>query len=619
MGLAAVLPTPPSGARTGGTALGAPAAPQDGPSFADVLSAADGSAPSAAPASAPASAPAPAPRADVRHSGADAGRSGSSAATGADGADSARDPADERADPAADAASPDSRRAAADGPAHTHVAAHGRGQALAHARARAAVQAFERARTELAGRGDAAAGETSAPLDGLAGPARGRPAAGPLAPVDDAAAAKDAALHAAAAAADPALAPLIAAAGARDGTPDDGREPADAASAAEAALVPAGERQDTKATHGLRAPIGGDTTARTARGDADAALEARGQTAGTQHGRAPATEATTTTETASAAAAATAAVAAAARAGDPPSGNPAGAASAALAAAALAAGSATLKDTKTAGADGPASLPSGAPAAAAPAAGAAGAGAGVRHAGARAVAGQPPSGAASAGAADAAVAAAQSFASAQADALRALGERLRSGANSGSESGQAPTAPVFQPPLPAGVAAPRADAPQESAAQGGSYPITVPVQDPRFADAFSERVTWLVREGLQGAELTLNPQELGPIRIELALDGDAASIGVIAANPETRGAIEQALPRLREMLSAQGLQLGGTMIDAGSGRASQGDGGRDGGRGRAARTEARDGIASLLGGGGLDPGAAVPARTARAGRIDVFA
>jgi flagellar hook-length control protein FliK len=217
------------------------------------------------------------------------------------------------------------------------------------------------------------------------------------------------------------------------------------------------------------------------------------------------------------------------------------------------------------------------------------------------------------------VAGAQTFAGAQADALRALGERLRSGADGGSDSGQAPTTPVFQPPLPAGVAAPRAETAQESTTQGGSYPITVPVQDPRFADAFSERVTWLVREGLQGAELTLNPQELGPIRIELALDGDAASIGVIAANPETRGAIEQALPRLREMLSAQGLQLGGTMIDAGSGRASQGDGGRDGGRGRAARTEARDGIASLLGGGGLDPGAAVPARTARAGRIDVFA
>jgi flagellar hook-length control protein FliK len=612
MPLDAVLPTPPSGARPGATALGAPAASQDGPSFSDVLSAADGGASPAAPA------PAPAPRADARRSGTEAGRSGTAAGSGPDGS---RDPADERADPAADAASPDTGRAATDGTAHTHVAAHGRGQALAHARARAAAQAVERARAELAGRGDAAPGETSTPLDGLAGPARGRPAAGALAPVDDATAAKDAALHAAAAAADPALSPLVAAAGALDSAPEDGREPADAASASETTPVQTGERQDTKATRGMRAPIGGDAAVRAAPGDADAALEARGQAAGTHAGRAMTTDATATSAAAAGAAATAAATlaAAAARAGDPVSGTPAGTVGAALAAAALAAGSAPGKDPKTAGADGPIALPSGAPAAAAPTAGAAGAGA--RHAGTRAAAGLPPtgSGAASASALDAVVAGAQAFAGAQADAMRALGERLRSGADGSHDGGQTAATPVFQPPLPAGVAAPRADAAPESAAPGGSYPITVPVQDPRFADAFSERVTWLVREGMQGAELTLNPQELGPIRIELALDGDAASIGVIAANPETRGAIEQALPRLREMLSAQGLQLGGTMIDAGSGRAPQGEGGRDGGRGRGARGEARDGIASLMGSGGLDPGAALPARAARAGRIDVFA
>ncbi|MFN7643122.1 MAG: flagellar hook-length control protein FliK [Burkholderiales bacterium] len=486
---------------------------QDGPSFADMLSAADGGAPPAAPA----------PRADARRSGAEPSRSGAPAGTNASGA---RDPADERADPAADAASPQTRRATADGAAHTHVAAHGRGQALAQARARAAAQTVERARAELASRGDAAPGETSAPDDGLAGPARGRPATGPLAQTDDAIAARDAALHAAAAAADPTLAPLIPAEGAAVGAPQDGHTAADAA-------------------------------ARTEPADADAALEGRLLAADAQTGRALATE---------------------------------------FAAAAA--------NTSTAPA----------PASGAP-------GGGTRHAGARTAAGLSPLGAgtASAGAGDASVAGAQTVASTQAEALRALGERLRSGADSGTDGRQTPTASVFQPPLPAGLAAPRAETAQERLAQVGAYPITVPVQDPRFADAFSERVTWLVREGLQGAELTLNPQELGPIRIELAIDGDAASIGVIAANAETRGAIEQALPRLREMLSAQGLQLGGTMVDAGSGRASQGDGGRDGSRGRGARAEGRDGIASRLGSDGLEPTTVLSARAARAGRIDVFA
>ncbi|HMS79878.1 MAG TPA: flagellar hook-length control protein FliK [Burkholderiaceae bacterium] len=142
----------------------------------------------------------------------------------------------------------------------------------------------------------------------------------------------------------------------------------------------------------------------------------------------------------------------------------------------------------------------------------------------------------------------------------------------------------------------------------------MPVHDPRFADAFGERVTWLLREGLQGAELTLHPQELGPIRIELSLDGDAASIGVIAAQAETRGAIEQSLPRLREMLAQQGLQLGGTMIDAGARRDSG-----DGGRPRDGRGDPRASGTTPVAAGGLEPGAGPAPRAARAGRVDVFA
>jgi flagellar hook-length control protein FliK len=147
-----------------------------------------------------------------------------------------------------------------------------------------------------------------------------------------------------------------------------------------------------------------------------------------------------------------------------------------------------------------------------------------------------------------------------------------------------------------------------------SFPVTVPVPDPRFPDALGERVTWMVREGIQGAELTLHPQELGPIRIELSLDGAAASIGVIAANAETRSAIEQALPRLREMLAGQGLHLGGAAVDAGSARQGQPDA-----RGRTGRSEARDTFTSAIGVGGGPEVAVQASRPRRAGGIDVFA
>ncbi|MCA3181633.1 MAG: flagellar hook-length control protein FliK, partial [Burkholderiales bacterium] len=200
------------------------------------------------------------------------------------------------------------------------------------------------------------------------------------------------------------------------------------------------------------------------------------------------------------------------------------------------------------------------------------------------------------------------------DAARAIGERLRAaGAERGGEPATGAPTPTVAIAAPPPGAAPReaagADAPLPS------FPVTVPVHDVRFADAFGERVNWMVREGLQAAELTLHPQELGPIRIELSLDGDAASIGVVAAQAETRGAIEQALPRLREMLAQQGLQLGGTMVDAGTRHP-----GRDAERSRDARPDARAASAGANGTGDLDPVGAAPApRAVRAGRVDVFA
>jgi flagellar hook-length control protein FliK len=199
------------------------------------------------------------------------------------------------------------------------------------------------------------------------------------------------------------------------------------------------------------------------------------------------------------------------------------------------------------------------------------------------------------------------------EALRTFGERSRAA----TEAVTAPAATAaFALALTVASGYDRA-APAGETAPLPTYPVTVPVLDARFGDAFAERVTWMVREGLQGAELTLNPQELGPIRIEIALDGDAATMTVVATQAETRGAIEQALPRLREMLSSQGLQLGGAMIDAGAGR----DARDDGARGRPARPDGRGPLISgLEAAGPAGIGLALPtAGGARAGRIDLFA
>jgi flagellar hook-length control protein FliK len=69
------------------------------------------------------------------------------------------------------------------------------------------------------------------------------------------------------------------------------------------------------------------------------------------------------------------------------------------------------------------------------------------------------------------------------------------------------------------------------------------------------RVVWMAREGLQRAELKLNPASMGPIEVRLTINNDQANVSFVVTNPATREAIEQSLPRLREGLQANGLSL----------------------------------------------------------------
>ena len=148
-----------------------------------------------------------------------------------------------------------------------------------------------------------------------------------------------------------------------------------------------------------------------------------------------------------------------------------------------------------------------------------------------------------------------------------------------------------------------------------NIPVTVAVSDPRFGHALGDRISWMVKEGLQTAELTLNPPELGPIRVALSLEGDSAHFGFQATHVETRAAIEQALPRLRELLSEQGLKLGDAAV--GSHADQQARSGEH--RGPGASRSGRPGT-------GLDdadprqdePARSQPMRHRGIGRIDLF-
>lgn len=97
--------------------------------------------------------------------------------------------------------------------------------------------------------------------------------------------------------------------------------------------------------------------------------------------------------------------------------------------------------------------------------------------------------------------------------------------------------------------------PLRQAESAQSRPVQVPVGNAQWADEIGSRMTMMVEQGKHTASLRLSPEHLGPLEVRITVNGDQASVQFGAAHADTRNAIENALPRLREMFAAQGMTL----------------------------------------------------------------
>jgi flagellar hook-length control protein FliK len=97
--------------------------------------------------------------------------------------------------------------------------------------------------------------------------------------------------------------------------------------------------------------------------------------------------------------------------------------------------------------------------------------------------------------------------------------------------------------------------PLRQAESAQSRSVNVPVGTAQWADEIGSRMTMMVEQGKHTASLRLSPEHLGPLEVRITMNGDQASVQFGAAHVDTRNAIENALPRLREMFAATGLSL----------------------------------------------------------------
>ena len=128
----------------------------------------------------------------------------------------------------------------------------------------------------------------------------------------------------------------------------------------------------------------------------------------------------------------------------------------------------------------------------------------------------------------------------------------------------APTAPAANTTWPAAATplptpatlllatAPGAPAPTVAEARLQASPGSA-----EFAPALGAQLHVFLRDGIQHARLQLHPAELGPLTVQIQLDGATAQVRLAAEHPLTRQALEQAMPTLAGTLRESGLTLTG--------------------------------------------------------------
>jgi flagellar hook-length control protein FliK len=145
--------------------------------------------------------------------------------------------------------------------------------------------------------------------------------------------------------------------------------------------------------------------------------------------------------------------------------------------------------------------------------------------------------------------------------------------------------------------------------------IAARVGTPGWDNQVAQKIVWMVAGKEQSASLTLNPPDMGPMQVVLSVTNDQATVTFSAAQPEVRQALENAMPKLREMMGESGIALGNATVNAGTPDQRQAQ------QGEQPRSQA---AGSRFGGGndGAPIAPAVPRQTrpgGGAGLVDTFA
>lgn len=86
------------------------------------------------------------------------------------------------------------------------------------------------------------------------------------------------------------------------------------------------------------------------------------------------------------------------------------------------------------------------------------------------------------------------------------------------------------------------------------------LQQTEASQKLQERINIMMSKNIQRADIRLDPPELGSVHIRVNMNGEQASVQFQAQTQQARDALETTMPRLREMLEQQGINLADTQV-----------------------------------------------------------
>ncbi|WP_171282434.1 flagellar hook-length control protein FliK [Aeromonas sp. 1805] len=162
------------------------------------------------------------------------------------------------------------------------------------------------------------------------------------------------------------------------------------------------------------------------------------------------------------------------------------------------------------------------------------------------------------------------------DVKQKVADLARGGAQESSETTTTPESSrsqqVQQNSQPQAVGHDNRPAATEAAAR--REPANLPhlkLADPEAPAQLHQKVNLMLADKLQQAEIQLDPLGLGKMKIQIQMGADSqANVHFVVQHGQTREMLEQAMPRLRDMLAGQGIQLGQTLVQQQPQQQSQG-------------------------------------------------